>query len=52
MPAEHIARENVMFPAKKYEVRKCLLTLSLANPRQNTTAILTTYGLLLDGGLH
>jgi len=52
MPAEHVAHQSVMFPAKTCEVRKCLLTLSVAKPGQNTKAILTTYGLLHYGNKH
>jgi len=33
-------------------MRKCLLTLTLAKPRQNAEAILKTYELFIYGDIH
>jgi hypothetical protein len=41
-----------MLPAETFEMRKCLLTLSLAKPRQNAEAILKTYELIIYGDTH
>jgi hypothetical protein len=35
-----------------FEIRKCLLTPSLANPRQNTKAILRACELFIYGAIH
>jgi len=35
-----------------FEIRKCLLNTSLAQPRQNIEAILKTYKLFIYGDIH
>ena len=47
-----IPRHTVMLPAETFEMRKRLLTLSLAKPRQNIEAILKSYKLIIYGDIH
>jgi hypothetical protein len=49
----HISQWHcVTLHAEKLGIRKCLLTLPLAKPRQNTEAILKIYELLIYGDIH
>jgi hypothetical protein len=44
--------QTIMLPAKAFETRKRLLTLSLAQPRQNKEAGFKIHELFIDRDIH